>query len=421
MVTLQVLTTTSATRTVLTPEVNPGCGKKETDARMDCDEPWLIHVTANGKNDSIHHLWGTHGALSFLVVTTALNTTMTVNWTELEVPSKASVTFDKDPVHVFGFSIPNLILFNDVHDTGIFDNSSQRYVVPMTDFTWEVNMVSNDSDHEVGVSIQTKTFRGTSLPNETKISLQLTAFGEDGRSTLLPHLLTTPDSAQMDMILDHLDLNLTSDDNELYVEDERPGDISGFANARWAMDLVIFSSEEIIDGEEGIQLSARKSLDDENTPGVFHLYEVMTSLARNGQQGGYMQWRPVSYLSSDRDINVATNPNINSSFTLLKEISQPLKESLSYAVFGDELVGKRTTAKSVVSFGLTNDKFYLANNYTTWTVALGHGTPPDETFSTLVIAVIAVGVSIPVLMFLIGGTVIVSRKCRRSSQPLIQD
>lgn len=51
-------------------------------------------------------------------------------------------------------------------------------------------------------------------------------------------------------------------------EDEELG-ISGYINPRWAMDLIIFSSEKI--GEESIQLSAQRSLDDENTPGVFHV------------------------------------------------------------------------------------------------------------------------------------------------------
>lgn len=53
------------------------------------------------------------------------------------------------------------------------------------------------------------------------------------------------------------------------------------------------------------------------------------------------------------------------------------------------------------------------------TVAMGQGSPPIETFSTMVIIVISLGVGIPVLMFLIGGIVIASRRCRQSSDQLL--
>ncbi|XP_045621214.2 glycosylated lysosomal membrane protein B [Procambarus clarkii] len=405
---------TTADRTILPLEVNPDC-------EGNCSEPWLIHVAANGQNDTLHHLWGAHGALSFMVVKTSLDAVMKVNWTELQTPSNVSVSFSEIPIHVFGLSIPNLILFNDTDNSGRFNNSTkEQIIVPMTDFTWEVKTASN-STHEAGIIIETNTFRGELLPNETKISVQVAAFGENGRSTLLPHLLRTPDSAQFDLVLDHLVLDLNSTDYEPSRKDKATQGISGFINARWALDLVMFCSEEKEVDDSGFKLSTKKSLDDENTPGVFHLDEIMTTLARKSKNGGYMQWRPVSYLSSSRDINLATNPNIDVNFTPLKEISQPLKESLAYAVFGNELVGTRMTAKTNVAFGMTNDNFYSENNYTTWTVAIGNGYPPNESFSTMVIIVITLGLSIPALMFIIGGTIIACRKFRRSSQPLIEN
>lgn len=78
-----------------------------------------------------------------------------------------------------------------------------------------------------------------------------------------------------------------------------------------------------------------------------------------------MQWRPVSYLSPKRDINVATTPNINSTFTPLDEISKPLEGSLAYAIFGKNLM-EMLTANTTIAFGQSKDNFYTEHNYTTW-------------------------------------------------------
>lgn len=45
--------------------------------------------------------------------------------------------------------------------------------------------------------------------------------------------------------------------------------MSGFAKPRWAFDFLLFSTEKA-DGKT-MQISKQKSLDDENTPGVFHV------------------------------------------------------------------------------------------------------------------------------------------------------
>ncbi|XP_042221902.1 glycosylated lysosomal membrane protein B-like [Homarus americanus] len=352
---LMVMAGMTTARNVSQPDVNPQC-----EGLPECEEPWLIHVVATGNNDSIHHLWGIHGAPSFLVVTTSLDTGLNVTWTDFIKFSPLSVTFDEKPIHIFGFSIPNLILFDDTDDSGTLDNSTEPYiVVPMTNFYWEIKEVFNESTRESAVLMETTKFQDKPLPMETKISFQIAAYGLEGRSTVLPHLLRTPNSAQFDMVLDHLVLNLNTTDDEILMEVKETTDISGFKKARWAMDLIIFSSEPLNEEEKGIEFSTEKSLDDENTPGVFHLDQITTKLARTTKQGGYMQWRPVSYLSSDRDINLSTDPNIDGNFTSLTEISIALEESLAYAVFGDKLESAMT-AQTKVSFGQKKDKFYAA-------------------------------------------------------------
>ncbi|ROT82686.1 Lysosomal protein NCU-G1 [Penaeus vannamei] len=372
------------------PAINSGC--------TSCSEPWVVHIKADGKNDTIHHIWGMHAAPSFLFATTDLSSELKINWKKLQAGEEKSIQFDSPPNYIFGFTIPNLILFNDLNDTGKLDGipAKDRQVVSMSEFEWEVQETFNDSTREAAVIFKTSKFRGELLPNDTHINIQMAAYGVDGRSTVLPHLIRTPESAQFDMKPDYYPM-------------------SGFAKPRWALDVILFSAE--IADEKKMQISKQKSLDDENTPGVFHLDEITTPLTESGGQGGYLQWRPVSYLTSDRDINFSTFPNINESFPFLKNITLA-KSSLAYALLGEDLL-TRVTATTTVAFGQPKDNFYTGSNYTTWTVAMGQGSPPIETFSTMVIIVISLGVGIPVLMFLIGGIVIASRRCRQSSDQLL--
>lgn len=104
------------------------------------------------------------------------------------------------------------------------------------------------------------------------------------------------------------------------------------------------------------------------------LDQITTAGARAGDKaGGYLQWRPVSYMSSDRDIGVATTPNLNTSLSHLGNLTDPLKASLAYAVLGEKLNKPGAAVTSVISFGQSRDGFYRSENYTTWYVAFRLG------------------------------------------------
>lgn len=385
-------------RVLTNPEVNPGCD-------VDCEEPWVVMTAGMTTDSTLFHLWGAKEALSFLVVaaTGGLDANITVDWAALRNGSAGSITFPSKPSHVFGFVIPSLILYNDADDAGAFKNQNESARVPVSDFTWSAQTLP-ESDHEAAVLLQTTHFQGNVLPNDTRLLIQVAAYGEDGRSTVLPHLLRTPDSAQLDLVLDNFNLNI-SEETQTWKE------------ARWGMDVVVFSSEHNTTEEDAeIKFLTQKSLDDEHTPGVFNLDQISTTGARTGAKGGgYLQWRPVSYLTSDRDINEATTPNINTSLPQLDSLTDPLKASLAYAVLGDNLTLPGGAVTTVISFGQSKDKFYTAENYTTWTVALGEGSPPEETFSTLIVVIICIGVALPTIMLLGGCVALGVRRYRRRS------
>ena len=86
------------------PQINPECQGSQTQ----CEDPWLVVTAGVGANDTLHHLWGTKGALTYLVVAGTGGPNVTVDWDALRNNTPGSITFEKDPSHVFGFVIPNV-------------------------------------------------------------------------------------------------------------------------------------------------------------------------------------------------------------------------------------------------------------------------------------------------------------------------
>lgn len=395
-------------RTVHPPEVNPWC----TDG-LPCDEPWITHVKADGSNMStLHHLWGAVGAPTMMVAVTNPNAKLNIVWDNLINGTSGSVDFvdDDDVQYAFGFVIPNMILFDDVNDTGTIDNvpEEKRISVPMSSFTWNLTEIVKTTGQEQGVVFETIEFNGTPLADGTKISIKVMVYGEDGRSSVLPHLIHTPNSGQFGIILDHLILNVTKETSN----EEGAAPISGFSNPRWAMDLVLFSMEHRDFIEKGFQYETVKSLDDEYSPGVFNIDMITTNLSRVNSTGAYVQWRPVCYLTSDLDITYSTFPHVNTTFEELHYLDDSIKKSLAYAVFGEDIINSLVSTKSVIAFGQSKDGFYTGSNYTTWTLAYGIGSPPAESFSNTVILIISLGSGIPLLVFIMGGTYVGYRKLR---------
>ena len=84
----------------------------------------------------------------------------------------------------------------------------------------------------------------------------------------------------------------------------------------------------------------------------------------------YVQWKPVCYLDSHRARDVGTEVTIYDlqEPSKVKSLESLLELSLAKAFFGDtmnesSLVMQMSTN---VSFGLSQDGYYLKNNYTVW-------------------------------------------------------
>lgn len=79
----------------------------------------------------------------------------------------------------------------------------------------------------------------------------MTAYGELGHGEMLPHLLLSSNASQMDITLNNLSTQ--------------------YKNSRYAMQIITASSDP---ANCTLNIKARKTLDDEHSPGVFTVNKI---------------------------------------------------------------------------------------------------------------------------------------------------
>lgn len=85
----------------LNPECSPSVCKK--------DEVILVHVKAEGDDDTLHHLWDFTGKPSLMIALTESNATLTVQWQSFQVGSENAVTFNPAPKYVYGTAFDKVV------------------------------------------------------------------------------------------------------------------------------------------------------------------------------------------------------------------------------------------------------------------------------------------------------------------------
>lgn len=83
--------------------------------------------------------------------------------------------------------------------------------------------------------------------------------------------------------------------------------------------------------------------------------------------GGYIQWKPVCYLDAHRARDKGTEVQYYG-LTGTQHIDDILNTSVAFAYFGDRLYTDKNVVRkaSNISFGFSNDGFYVGSNYTAW-------------------------------------------------------
>lgn len=178
---------------------------------------------------------------------------------------------------------------------------------------------------------------------------------------------------------------------------------ANYSSARVAIEILAVSSENKSEGT--FKLNKRRNLDDEFTPGIFDVYDIVSPRSNNDSRGAFFQYRPVCYTTKGRTVSGSTElkqGDIRSFNNDVKEIEE-FFYTLPFSYYGYTL-GSIIAQGSNITFGMHGDGFYSKSNYTSFSMLMGIGAPPVEKLSVFVIFFAAVGLGIPLLVLLIGGT-----------------
>ncbi|GAB1861691.1 hypothetical protein CAJAP_02770 [Camponotus japonicus] len=376
------------TRRTLRSRLNPDCDETCRGRNVT-----TLHLSADGPNDTLHYLWDFIGNPSVLLALTPPSTSLNISWEDYLARRENSVHFSEKPTYSFGMIINKIIEFNDVNDTALIDTAdvANINVLHLEYFNWQRVSLTQNNDF-VYLNMEGNSYHDTAknISRYGSIKLSLRGFCTLDHADIVPHMLHTENSTQIDIILDNLQTNET------------------FSNSRFAIELLMVGG-----GDPDILMfvDPKKSLDDEHTPGIFEIVEVRTPPYRelNGalNGGAYLQWRPVSYNSALRDVTSSTE-TMQYSPKRMSNYTNAVKNSMLYCYYGNTT--NLLLQKLTISLGSKGDGFYKKTNYLTWTFIIGYGTPPEERFSSLVIMIISIGLGLPLLIMVITGLYLCIRR-----------
>ncbi|XP_077183146.1 glycosylated lysosomal membrane protein [Paroedura picta] len=352
----------------------------------------LLHVRAVGHNDTIHYVWSTIGAPTVLLVYTGSpSSTLHVNWTKLLSPSPSGA-IQIEPTSSVLYS--TAVIFTKVFEYN-GANTSDLLKVPVDDFYPTYNLANftwESLGNKMNKTTLTATFQGvSSSPHEAfgngSISFQVTAYEESSRDAPLPRLLHTANCSKVRFVMS--------------------GVPPRGNHSRFALEMVTVEY-----GVEHKQLESFRSIDDEYTPTIFEMAQLVSVPHNQSTKSSFFQWKTTAYSAQHPE----RSDTIHCQYYPLQttNCTVPLA-SIAHAYFGEELERHHGVAAINISFGGEDSEAYEARRYLSWSALIGFGEPPKDAFSTLVIAILAVGLGTPVVLLVVGSiTALVTKKKRYS-------
>ncbi|XP_039978100.1 glycosylated lysosomal membrane protein [Xiphias gladius] len=333
----------------------------------------LLHVRAVGGNDTLHFLFCSQGAPTLLLVhTNSSSSTVKVNW-PLFVARNTSGSLRVEPESSILYStavvLSRLLEYDDVNDTA--DPTSDLFpAYKLQDFTWSRLNLSGPTALLCGSAVN---FTNGSL------CLQLSVFGSEGRGQFWPRLIHTANSSQLGVWLD--------------------GVLPRAARSRFLLELQATGGAYPLS-----RVEVHRSIDDEYTPSIFKVSQWVSSANSSSDVLGFIQWKPVAYRQS--------NPALENATPCRHSDPRPQTGETTAASSGliRAFYSKPDIFGLNVSFGFPGEPFYNSTKFLSWTVLMGVGSPPVDSFSSLVVTIMAVGLGTPVILLLLGGIWVCIRK-----------
>ncbi|XP_054878486.1 glycosylated lysosomal membrane protein [Poeciliopsis prolifica] len=339
----------------------------------------LLHVTAVGGNDTLHYLFCSQGAPALLIVhTNSSSSTVKVNWPEF-LARNTSGSLKVEPQSSILYS--NAIVFSRLLEYDDENNTAEAKsnffpAYELKDFIWT----------QMNLSDSTATLCG-SPPGSSKgsLCLQLSVFGSEGRVDLWPRLLHSANSSQLEVWL-----------NGLPPRSNR---------SRFMLEL------QAVGGAYPLsRVDVHRFIDDEYTPSIFQVSLWVSSPNNGSDVLGFVQWKPVAYRTSHPSLEDAT-PCRNSKPQQQSGNSTSASSALIKAFYSDPAAMGMN-----VSFGIAGEPYYNSTMFLSWTILVGIGSPPIDSFSPLVIGILTAGLGIPIVLLLVGGAFVLIAKKRESSR-----
>ena len=385
--------TANAIRTIQT-FLNPGCMK-------DC-EGGVAYIKARGDQDTLHYVVTTIGPPTVLVIMTqntdnAVHEGISIDWQRLKSDNmtmrEKSIILSKDlkVLYTYGVVFTRLFQYNDTSDKANLksynvDNTAWNvYDFTNSFFTWEdLSMLS--SDYTIILKVLNSTNIKGQRINNGSLQFKFSFFDHMDRAKELPHLQYTENICQLDFILKDIDTG-------------------NMSLSRFALEAALFST----DSTNGpMKFEETKSIDDEYTPGVFKISNWLAK-SENVEKGGFLQHKPVCYTKPARGRAYATYVR-GYPLSPIKDTQFLLDQSAVLSYFGNMTMSTLRMTSTNFSFGLAKDGTFTKTNYSVWTASIGLGKPPNDSVSSLVMAVIFAGLGVPVVLILFGGLFICIKK-----------
>ncbi|XP_071312959.1 glycosylated lysosomal membrane protein [Agelaius tricolor] len=360
-------------------EYNPGWNSSSVN---------LLHVRAVGPEDSLHYVWSSIGAPSVLLVATrSPSSALRVNWTQLLSPSPAGAVWIDPP--------DSVVYSSAVVFTKLFEFSEAKPLGELFYPTYDLSEFSWDSlNHTLNHTALTAELRGVPATDpggafaNGSLAFRVTAYEAGGRAGPLPSLLHTADSSQLEFIL--------------------AGVLPRGNSSRFLLQLAAVEP-----AGAARRLRARSSIDDEYTPSVFQELSLVAEAPNSSCPLSFLQWKAAAYGSP----SPRREDGIQCRAGGLQVANGSLPgASLLQAFFGDSLGSTCTVSVLNVSFGGEEGHVYQERRYLSWSVLLGFGEPPRDTFSPLVISITAVALGTPLAMLLLGSCLVLLAQRRRYSE-----
>lgn len=184
---------------------------------------------------------------------------------------------------------------------------------------------------------------------------------------------------------------------------------SNYSSPRIAIELLMISSEESSEGP--FQMDRIRNLDDEFTPGIFDVYNIVSPRSKKSSSGGFIQFRPVCYISHDRTVSSSTESRHGNIVDLTNK-SNEFDYSLPVNYFNETSMLKNIKQAINITFGMTGDGFYSRTNYISFSFLMGIGHPARESLSPFIITFSSIGLGLPLIVLLVGGIYVAVKKYR---------